>query len=85
MEGIGSMSNVKMSYFEKEDVLHLSLTDEPEASSIEVAPNITAELNEVGELIGIEILQASTFIRDAVLESVQRKLLNLVPSEALRT
>ncbi len=77
------MDNVKMSYFEKEDVLHLSLTDEPEANSIEIAPNITAELNEVGELIGIEILRASTFIRDAVMESVQGKLLNLVPSEVL--
>ena len=79
------MNNVKMTYFEKADVLHLSLTDEPEANSIEIAPNITAELNEVGEIIGIEILRASTFIRDAVLASVPGKLLNLVPSEALRT
>ena len=77
------MANVKMSYFEQADVLHLSLTDEPEANSVEIAPNITAELNEGGKLIGIEILRASTFIRDAVLESVQGKLLNLVPSEAL--
>lgn len=43
--------------------------------------NITAELNEKGERIGIEILKASAFIRDAVLEGVQAKVLNLVRAE----
>ena len=68
----------KMTYFSKEDVLHLVISDEHEASSIEMSPNITAELNERGELIGIEILQASTFVRDAIMEGVQAKVLNLV-------
>jgi uncharacterized protein YuzE len=36
-----------------------------------MTPNITAELNETGELIGIEIINASSFIRDSILESVQ--------------
>jgi len=66
-----------MAYFEKDDVLHLSISDEPEAGSVEVSPNITAELNDKGELIGVEILNASTFIRDSVLESVQAKVLDL--------
>jgi uncharacterized protein YuzE len=66
-----------MSYFEKEDVLHVVISDEPEAGSIEVSPNITAELDAHGALIGIEILQASVFIRDAILETVQGKLLDL--------
>lgn len=66
-----------MAYFEKDDVLHLTISDEPEAGSVEVSPNITAELNAQGELIGIEILNASTFIRDSVLESVQAKVLDL--------
>jgi uncharacterized protein YuzE len=66
-----------MSYFEKDDVLHLAISDEREAGSVEVSPNITAELNAKGELIGIEILCASTFIRDSVLESVQAKVLDL--------
>ncbi|WP_293104693.1 DUF2283 domain-containing protein, partial [Moorena sp. SIO3I6] len=48
-----------MTYFEQEDILHLTLSDEPEAGSVEISPNITAELNEAGELIGIEIIQAS--------------------------
>jgi uncharacterized protein YuzE len=67
-----------MAYFEKDDVLHLAISDEAEAGSVEVSPNITAELNAKGELIGIEILGASQFIRDSVLESVQARLLDLV-------
>jgi uncharacterized protein YuzE len=64
-----------MTYFEKEDILQLVISDELEAGSIEVSPNITAELNAQGALIGIEILCASTFIRDSILETVQGKLL----------
>ncbi|MGK7893335.1 MAG: DUF2283 domain-containing protein, partial [Xenococcus sp. (in: cyanobacteria)] len=41
------------------------------------SPNITAELNESGELIGIEIINASSFIRDSIVESTQGKILNL--------
>ena len=69
--------SVKMFYFEKEDILHLVLTEEEEANSVELSPNITAELNEKGELIGVEILNASTFVRDSILEGVQARLLNL--------
>jgi uncharacterized protein YuzE len=64
-----------MVYFEQEDILHLAIRDELEAGSVEISPNITAELNELGELIGIEIVQASSFIRDTILESAQIKLL----------
>ena len=71
------MNKAKMQYFEQEDVLHLSIADEPEANSVEISPNITAELNEAGELIGIEIINASSFIRDSILESTQGKILNL--------
>jgi len=71
------MNKAQMSYFEQEDILHLAISDEPEAGSIEVSPNITAELNTQGALIGIEILGASTFIRDSILETVQGKLLEL--------
>ncbi len=67
----------RMVYFEQEDILHLVLSDEPEAGSVEISPNITAELNERGELIGIEILNASAFLRDSILESVQAKVLQL--------
>ena len=75
------MNKTRMAYFEKDDVLHLAISDEPEAGSVEVSPNITAELNAKGELIGIEILSASTFIRDSVLESVQAKVLDLTQAK----
>jgi uncharacterized protein YuzE len=72
-----SMNNPELSYFEKEDILHLAVSDEKEFGSVEVSPNVTAELNEDGELIGIEIIGASSFLRDSVLESTQAKLLQL--------
>ena len=75
------MNKTHMAYFEKDDVLHLAISDEPEAGSVEVSPNITAELNAKGELIGIEILGASVFIRDSVLDSVQAKVLDLVKAK----
>lgn len=71
------MNKSRMTYFEKDDVLHLAISDEPEAGSIEISPNITAELNDKGELIGIEVLNASTFLRDSILETVQAKMLDL--------
>ena len=58
------MNKPKMTYFEKEDILHLVISDEPERDSIELSPNTTAELNQNEELIGIEILNASAFIED---------------------
>jgi uncharacterized protein YuzE len=72
-----NINNTKMTYFEQEDILHLAISDEPEVNSVELSPNITAELNENGELIGLEILKASNFIRDSILESAQLKLLQL--------
>ncbi len=71
------MSKPHMTYFEKEDILHVCISDEGEASSVELTPNITAELNEKGELIGVEILDASSYVRDSILESVQAKMLQL--------
>lgn len=71
------MSETRMMYFEKDDVLHLAISDEPEAGSVELAPNITVELNDKGEMIGIEILEASHFIRDSIMESVQARVLRI--------
>lgn len=65
-----------MVYFEEEDILHLTISEEPESNSLELSLNITAELNSDGELIGIEILNASTYIRDSILESAHVKMLS---------
>ena len=76
------MNKTRMMYFEKDDVLHLVISDEPERGSVELSPDITVELNERGELIGVEILNASTFLRDSILESVQAKMLRLPELQA---
>jgi len=44
---------------------------------VELSPNITAELNEKGELIGIEILNTSEFVRVSIMETAQAKILKL--------
>jgi uncharacterized protein YuzE len=66
-----------MTYFQQEDILYFLISEGKEAGSVELSPNITAELDENGELLGIEILEASTFIRDFLLDAAQAKLLNL--------
>jgi uncharacterized protein YuzE len=71
------MSKPKLSYFEHEDILHLVVAEGEEEHSVELSPNVTAELNAAGDLIGIEILDASTFLRDAILEGTQARLLHL--------
>lgn len=68
------MNKPRIVYFEEEDILHLVITNETQSNSLELTPNITAELNEQNELIGVEILHASSFLRDMVLESVQAKM-----------
>ena len=69
------MSKMRTMYLD--DVLHLAISDEPEAGSVELSPNITVELNDKGEMIGIEILEASRFIRDSIMESVQARVLRV--------
>jgi uncharacterized protein YuzE len=71
------MNETRMMYFEQDDVLHVAISDEPEAGSVELSPNITVELNAKGELIGIEILEASRFIRDSIVESIQGRVLHI--------
>ncbi len=55
------MSKPRNRYFEQEGVLHLLIADGPESGSVELSPNITVELNDKNEIIGVEILNASQF------------------------
>lgn len=75
------MSKARIRYFEEEDVLHLVISDEPEFRSVELSPNITVELNDKNEMIGVEILKASAFLRDTALDSIQAKTLQLVGAD----
>jgi len=67
------MSN--MNYFERDDVIHIRIKDGEEANSVEISPNVTAELDDQNDIIGVEILNASKYLRDNILETVQAKLL----------
>ncbi len=70
----------KLVYFDQEDILHLLLADGEEANSVELSPTITAELNAQSEVIGIEVLQASTFMCEALLELAHTQRLELSPA-----
>jgi uncharacterized protein YuzE len=70
----------KLTYFEQEDILHLLLADGEEDNSVELSPTITAELNAQGEVIGVEILQASTFVRGVLQELAHAQQLTLNPA-----
>jgi uncharacterized protein YuzE len=74
------MKKPEMKYYSSSDIIHLIISDERESDSVEINPNITAELNEKGEVIGIEITGASSFLRDSILETAQAKLLNIYHS-----
>jgi len=64
-----------MRYFQDEDIIHISIKPGKEINSVEMSPDITVELDVNNEIIGIEILNATRFIRDGVLETVQAKIL----------
>jgi uncharacterized protein YuzE len=70
----------RLAFFPEEDIMHFSISNEAEAGSVELSPNITAELNQKGEIIGIEILKASSYIRDIILDSAQAKLIQKTQS-----
>jgi len=36
------MNKPRMTYFDKEDILHMLVAESAEASSVEISPNITA-------------------------------------------
>lgn len=76
------MNKTQMRYFEQEDVLHLVIAEGAETRSVELSPNITVELNGQNELIGVEILHASAFMRDTVLESIQARTFQLLDAQA---
>lgn len=71
------MNKPRIIYFPDQDTLHLAITDEQEAASIELAANVTAELNARNEVIGIEVLDASEFMRDTIFDVFRAQLAQL--------
>ena len=74
LTGNASMGKT-MKYFPDQDVLHVVIREGAEAGSVELSPHVTAELDENGEIIGIEITDATAYVRDNILESAQGRLL----------
>ena len=72
------MSKTTIRYSECEDILHIAIAAGPESRTIELSPTITVELDENNEMIGVEILEATSFLRDAVLESIQARTLRVL-------
>jgi uncharacterized protein YuzE len=67
----------KLQYYEESDVLYYLISDGEEDSAIELAPGVTVELNKEKEIIGIEILDTSKFMRTFMLENFQRKFASI--------
>ena len=57
--------NKKYSYDKESDSLFIYLEEGEEESFEEIAPGINIELNKDGEIIGVEILRASRFMKDS--------------------
>jgi uncharacterized protein YuzE len=71
------MQDPRLCYFDHEDMLHLVFAEGEEANSIALSPTMTAELKAHGEVIGIEVLHASTFVRETLLALAQAHQLPL--------
>lgn len=63
-----------LKYYEDCDVLYFFLKKGEERESIEVAPGVTLELNDKKEIIGIEILDASKFLKTFVMTNFKKQL-----------
>jgi uncharacterized protein YuzE len=68
---------MEINYYKEEDIMHIVLSEGPERGSVEIDPNITLELDENREIIGIEILHATKFLRDFILETAHAKFMNI--------
>ena len=71
MEG-NLMADFKVFYDEKEDILYLS-REGVEEEVVELSPGVNAELDMQGNLIGVEIFNASTLLKDVV-KLIENKL-----------
>jgi len=62
----------KVYYDEKEDILYLA-KEGKEAEVVEMSPCVNMELDDKGNLIGVEVFKASLLFKN-VLKSMEKKL-----------
>jgi len=63
-----------LKYYAEADVLYVLIKAGEEANSVEIEPGVTAEFDRRGELIGIEILDASKYLRKVIQEKLEPQL-----------
>jgi uncharacterized protein YuzE len=63
----------KVRYDAKTDVLYLVCDDGEIARSIEVSPGITVEFGDAGNILGVEILRAPKVLTEKVIASLHVK------------
>ncbi len=66
-----------VNYDSKSDVLYIGLRKGIEEEFVEISPGINVELDENGQVIGIEILNASRILK-SVAKPLQRQALETV-------
>ena len=66
------MADFKVFYDEREDILYLS-REGVEEEVVELSPGVNAELDMQGNLVGVEIFNASTLLKDVV-KLIENKL-----------
>jgi len=66
------MDDLKVYYDEKEDILYIAKEGEEE-EIVEISPGINLEMDKNRNLIGIEIFNASSLLKD-VLNPLKKKL-----------
>jgi uncharacterized protein YuzE len=59
------MNAFEVFYDEKEDILYLA-KEGLEHEIVELSPGVNVELDEKGNLIGIELFNASTLLKDVI-------------------
>ena len=69
-------------YYPKDDVLYVAIWAGEEAKSVEIEPWVTAELDKNGEIIGIEILEASQYLRKLIQTRLEPQLRHRAASSA---
>lgn len=62
-----------INYDSESDVVYIVVRKGPEEAVVEVAPGVNVELDEKGEIIGIEILRASKFFKP-IAKSLYRQM-----------
>ena len=66
------MQDFKVFYDEDNDILYLAKQGQEE-EVVEISPGVNVELNKRGELIGVELFNASNLLKD-IIQPMQKKI-----------